>query len=175
MARLTDKTFAQSTAITPTTLIHIVYTGDPSQNPAGSSYKVELNQIAPTIGGYQYYSAVTVTSAQTLTLNSVPVAILPTPGSNKYYDFKVYLEYTYNTSAYTANPIYLIDNTNNRVSNEFDISGMTSSMVLVSNMDTQQKRTTVNSGLTLFSPTTNPTVGKGSLKIKIWYNIVDFG
>ena len=45
MARLTDKTLAQSTAITPTTLIHIVYTGDPSQNVAGSSYKAELNQL----------------------------------------------------------------------------------------------------------------------------------
>jgi hypothetical protein len=64
MARLTDKTFAQSTAITPTTLIHIVYTGDPSQNPAGSSYKVELNQIAPTIGGYQYYSEIVVSNIE---------------------------------------------------------------------------------------------------------------
>jgi hypothetical protein len=45
MARLTEKTLAQSSAITPTTLIHIVYTGDPSQNPAGSSYKAELQQL----------------------------------------------------------------------------------------------------------------------------------
>jgi hypothetical protein len=42
---LTDRTLAQSSAITPTTLIHIVYTGDPSQNPAGSSYKAELQQL----------------------------------------------------------------------------------------------------------------------------------
>jgi hypothetical protein len=45
MARLTDKTLANQTALTPTTLIHIVYTGDPSQNVAGSSYKAELNQL----------------------------------------------------------------------------------------------------------------------------------
>lgn len=45
MARLTDKTLAQQTALTPTTLIHIVYTGDPSQNVAGSSYKAELQQL----------------------------------------------------------------------------------------------------------------------------------
>jgi hypothetical protein len=42
---LTDRTLAQSSAITPTTLIHIVYTGDPSQNIAGSSYKAELQQL----------------------------------------------------------------------------------------------------------------------------------
>ena len=44
---LTDRTLAQASAITPTTLIHIVYTGDPSQNVAGSSYKVTLNQLKP--------------------------------------------------------------------------------------------------------------------------------
>jgi hypothetical protein len=45
MARLTDKTLAQSSAITPTTLIHVVTTGDTSQNSAGSSYKAEFSQI----------------------------------------------------------------------------------------------------------------------------------
>jgi hypothetical protein len=51
MARLTDKTLAQSSAITPTTLIHIVYTGDPSQNIAGSSYKAELQQLGSIFSG----------------------------------------------------------------------------------------------------------------------------
>ena len=44
---LTDRTLAQASAITPTTLIHIVYTGDPSQNIAGSSYKAEVGQLKP--------------------------------------------------------------------------------------------------------------------------------
>ena len=48
---LTDRTLAQSSAITPTTLIHIVYTGDPSQNIAGSSYKAELGQLAGLFSG----------------------------------------------------------------------------------------------------------------------------
>lgn len=43
---LTDRTLAQSSAITPTTLIHIVTTGDTTQNPAGSSYKAELGQLS---------------------------------------------------------------------------------------------------------------------------------
>lgn len=42
---LTDRTLAEASAITPTTLIHIVTTGDASQNPAGSSYKAELGQL----------------------------------------------------------------------------------------------------------------------------------
>jgi hypothetical protein len=48
---LTDRTLANATAITPTTLIHIVYTGDPSQNPAGSSYKAELGQLVGLFSG----------------------------------------------------------------------------------------------------------------------------
>jgi hypothetical protein len=174
MARLTDQTLAQSTALTRTTLIHIVYTGDTSQNPAGSSYKAELNQIATTIGGYQYYSAVTITSSETLTLFSSPVEILPAPGANKYYDFKVYFEYTYNSSPYTSNTLHLVDNTNKRVSKEFYIEG-SDNVILVSNMDAQSNLATVNSNLLLGTTLSDPTGGDGSLKVKIYYNIVDFG
>ena len=48
---LTDRTLAQSSAITPTTLIHIVTTGDTSQNAAGSSYKAELQQLSSIFSG----------------------------------------------------------------------------------------------------------------------------
>ena len=48
---LTDRSLAQSTAITPTTLIHIVTTGDTSQNAAGSSYKAQLQQLIPIFSG----------------------------------------------------------------------------------------------------------------------------
>jgi len=51
MARLTDKTLASTTAITPTTLIYIVTTGDTSQNSAGSGYKAELQQLVSIFGG----------------------------------------------------------------------------------------------------------------------------
>jgi hypothetical protein len=43
MAFLTDRTLA--TGVTPNDLIHIVITGDTSQNPAGSSYKATLGQF----------------------------------------------------------------------------------------------------------------------------------
>ena len=42
---LTQRTLAQQSALTPTTLIHIVTTADTSQNSAGSSYKAQLGQI----------------------------------------------------------------------------------------------------------------------------------
>lgn len=48
---LTDRVLANPTAITPTTLIHIVTTDDVSQNPAGSSYKAELGQLSSLFSG----------------------------------------------------------------------------------------------------------------------------
>jgi hypothetical protein len=66
MARLTDKTLAQLTAITPTTLIHIVTTGDTSQNSAGSSYKAELQQLGSVFAGLSFSGGV-VNGATTFT------------------------------------------------------------------------------------------------------------
>jgi hypothetical protein len=47
MAFLTDRTLA--TGVTPNDLIHIVITGDTSQNPAGSSYKATMGQVLDLI------------------------------------------------------------------------------------------------------------------------------
>lgn len=49
MALLTDQILA--TGVSLTDLIHIVITGDTSQNPAGSSYKATISQLAATITG----------------------------------------------------------------------------------------------------------------------------
>jgi hypothetical protein len=48
---LTDRSLAQSSAITPTTIIHIVTTADTSQSIYGSSYKVELQQLSTIFSG----------------------------------------------------------------------------------------------------------------------------
>ena len=51
MALLTDRTLAASSAITASTLIHIVDVNDFSQNPAGSSYKANLGQLSSFFSG----------------------------------------------------------------------------------------------------------------------------
>jgi len=47
MAFLTDRTLA--TGVTLNDLIHIVITGDTSQNPAGSSYKASIGQVLSNV------------------------------------------------------------------------------------------------------------------------------
>jgi hypothetical protein len=51
MALLTDRTLAASSAITASTLIHIVDVNDFSQNPTGSSYKSNLGQLSSFFSG----------------------------------------------------------------------------------------------------------------------------
>ena len=51
MALLTDRTLAASSAITASTLLHIVDVNDFSQNPAGSSYKANLGQLSSFFSG----------------------------------------------------------------------------------------------------------------------------
>jgi len=50
MALLTSRTLA--TGVTGSDLIHIVITGDTSQNPAGSSYKATIEQVQDYISIY---------------------------------------------------------------------------------------------------------------------------
>lgn len=172
MARLTDKTLAQSTAITRTTLVHIVTTGDTSQNSAGSSYKAELQQLAPTLGGYQYYTAVTVSSAQILTLNSSPVVILPSLSASQYYDFKMYFEYDFGTTGYTGlTTVRLTDDSNNQMSANIDCA-TTNNVVAIWNNN--YNTSLFNTNIKLINGS-DPTSGDGTIKMKVYYNKVNFG
>jgi hypothetical protein len=61
MALLTDLSIAST--ITLNTLIHIVNTGDITQNIAGSSYKTPLSSLVPLFSETTYWSASTGTNA----------------------------------------------------------------------------------------------------------------
>lgn len=94
---LTDRTLAEASAITPTTLIHIVTTADTRQNSAGSSYKAELGQLVGLFSGgsvsgeYLPLSGGTVTGSTSftngLTANTISATTyqnLPISGTHNY-------------------------------------------------------------------------------------------
>lgn len=60
MALLTDQIFA--TGVTSNDLIHIVITGDTSQNPAGSSFKASIGQVISLVTGFTGTSGTSGTS-----------------------------------------------------------------------------------------------------------------
>jgi hypothetical protein len=175
MARLTDKTTA--TAVTQNSLVHIVNTNDVTQNSAGSSYKAELGQVAEVIGGFQYYSAVTITSSDILVSNTVPFEILPDPGTNSYYDAKFIMEYTYNTTSYVSgNDTVITDGTNN-VHYIGDVGAFTTDTIniLQGIESVTSQRMYPNLPLFFFTLSGDPTTGDGEILLKIWYTIRTFG
>jgi hypothetical protein len=176
MARLTDKTTA--TAVTLNSLVHIVNTGDTSQNSTGSSYKADLGQLGDAMGGYQYYTAVTISSAQILSSNSSPIQILPTPGAGKYYDAKFIVEYTYNTTQYvSANNTVITDGTTNPYV-LFALSSYSTDKVFISqsmNGTSSSNGISTNTSLSLKTLTADPTTGNGTMLIKVWYSIRTLG
>ena len=87
--KLTDRVLA--TGVTLNDLIHIVIPTDPTDDPAGSSYKATIQQLVNLVSGITEpsYTAVTITSSDILNSNSTPFEILPNPGVNNYYDLKI--------------------------------------------------------------------------------------
>lgn len=176
MARLTDKTTA--TAVTLNSLVHIVNTGDTSQNSTGSSYKADLGQLGDAMGGYQYYTAITISSAQILSSNSTPVELLPTPGSGKYYDAKFIVEYTLNTTPYVSfNNTVITDGTTNPYIICVLGSYSTDKVFISQSMNglSSSNGISTNSSLFLETLTADPTTGDGEFLVKIWYSIRTLG
>jgi len=175
MARLTDKTTA--TAVTLNSLVHIVNTGDTTQNTSGSSYKADLGQLGVAMGGYQYYTAVTITSAQTQTSYTTPVEVLPNPGVNSYYDVKFIMEYTFNTTQYTSGGVsYITDGISNLYALG-DISNFTGDTItIIQSVELEStNKITPNNPLYFYSDNANPTTGDGEILLKIWYTLRTMG
>jgi hypothetical protein len=173
MARLTDKTTA--TAVTLNSLVHIVNTNDISQSSTGSSYKADLGQLGVAMGGYQYYTAITVTSAEILTSNSSPVELLPNPGAGNYYDAKYVSEFTYNTTTYIGGIVSITDSNLGSIYQIGDFATMTSDLISIKISTEAQLQMIPNSPIYLYTASSDPTTGDGEFLIKIWYSIKTMG
>ena len=137
------------------------------------------------------YIEVNITSAQILTLGSTPVSILSTPGANKYYEYYGEAEYTHVSTAYTlANDLLgvlgentysgglihpgLINSARNQVSqftSSGPVDGTTSGDEYYGSFAKQP-----NEGVVLATLNgTEPTLGDGTILVKIWYKVRTFG
>ena len=172
--KLTDRVLASG--VTLNDLIHIVIPTDTTDDPAGSSYKADIGQVANAIGGYQYYSAITISSADILTLNSIPVELLPSPGVGKYYDTKMIFEYTFNTTPYTTIGSINVTDGTNIVYETFNLTVLGNDTIFIAqSMTNPTFFLNLNTPLYLTTPITDPTSGDGTMLIKIWYSIRTVG
>ena len=175
MSKLTTRTLASGVTIND--LIHIVITGDTSQDSSGSSYKANIGQVAEGIGGYQYYTEVTVSSAEILTLSSTPIELLPAPGVGNYYDIKLILEYTFNTTPYVSGigDVIITDGTN-IIYDMFSLNSIGADIVyMTQSMNGPGYLVFPNNSIYLEQQNVDPTSGDGEMLLKIWYSIRSLG
>lgn len=168
-------------------------------------WRTETNGSCATGGGGTslLYKEVPISSAQILTIGTIPVELLPQLPQGQYYDnIKINLEYNHVTTSYTdPNGVIYIQSENgigpfSAIINNPVISNSNSTVtVVIANPSTEGTINTVqrntflpsgdilditNSDLAIFmlgakTPPFNPSGGDGTMLVKIWYEIRNMG
>lgn len=130
------------------------------------------------------YTEVDITSAEIKNIFSVPKDLLTTSGVGTYYDIvSLIFEYTHVTTPYTfANEYKLLYDTDeiafisksltaNSTNRVVSVQGFNANVGVGGTLHSTHK---LNTKVTLTAPS-NPTIGNGTIKVKITYKIVTFG
>jgi hypothetical protein len=128
------------------------------------------------------YQETDVTPSEIFNIGTSPISILPTLTGNKYYDTVTSIEYTFGTAAYTCSTFptnkILLETTNGNLgySSLLNITTDVSSFQAIFNKTPLASVTCFNDGLVLTSQGTDAyTTGDGTIKVKVWYKIINFG
>lgn len=150
-------------------------------------FKTSAAQVLPIFSEYNYdYIKVPVSSSQILNMGNTPISLLAAPGAGFYYDIpKIIIEYTYNTAPYSTSAKQLVMSnaqvaiveqtiitaTSNRVAiiepTKYDASASPYIVHNVSQLNRALEFSTIDAS--------DPTLGSGTMNIKIWYKIRSFG
>jgi len=159
---------------------------------ARSNSKTEvytIEDIAETLGGGSDYTEtiVNISSAQILSMGTSPIELLPDPGLDKYYDIdKIVIEYTKGTTDYTTSPLAVfygnfIKQIKNTLSGDLKQFAIIRDLYLT-DLDIPNEYVTTRVGweqtgaveLSTFD-NVNPTLGDGTLRVKIYHKTLTFG
>lgn len=146
-----------------------------------AAYKYDFKELLNDVDGLLFdYKEVDVSSTEILSCGSTPVVLLPATGAtNKYYDFKIYVEYTAGTDAYSmGSPFAIQQGTTNKM--PFGLLGFATQNAIAIVQYSFATLTAYyfypNQDLVLTTLSgADPTLGNGTLKLKIYYKIKTFG
>jgi hypothetical protein len=135
--------------------------------------------VGPSAFGPIFHARQTLTSAQILASNTNPITIVPAPGpGNIIVPIEATMTLNFNTTAYTSagSPsIYYAENLTTMITgSSFSLTGTVSSIQggRALTAGPWPLSTTTNNSVVFFTPTSNPTVGDGTVDIDIWFTIV---
>jgi hypothetical protein len=127
------------------------------------------------------YQETDIESAEILNIGTSPVLILPALVGNKYYDTITSMEYTFGTAPYTGSVSpnvslrLAISSSNTGYSDNLNIHSNTSSFQAIFSKDPIGP-TCFNDGIILSNQINQDyTTGDGTIKVKVWYKIINFG
>jgi hypothetical protein len=129
--------------------------------------------VSDLIDGLTTYLETDISSAELLAIFTTPKTILAAPGAGMYYKYRAILEYDYGTAIYTTSgggELYLSQGNadcyfpNNAIKQIFNTASE----------GTFYGFAAMNTALILTSQS-NPTLGDGTCKLKLWYTIETFG
>lgn len=139
----------------------------------------DLNDTMFGGSGQTIEASLSLTSAQILTLNSVPIDIIAAPGVGKYIEvISASISFTYVSAVYTTNLILQLINTGADVS-QFEsllslASVLSKNIKFVQTAEAAAVSTQIitNTALQVKVKTGNPAAGDGTAIIKLLYRIV---
>lgn len=158
-------------------------------NALYSSYHINFDQLttnasmsvsAQNTDGIHYYTPyqyteIDISSAEILNLGTNPIELLPAPGVGKYYEHVISLEYTYNTSTYTPLRLEIVCGGVVAVTDGGFLGALENRATVISNSNIGESISLNTNVILRGEGSSNPTNGDGTLKVKIWYRIVNFG
>jgi hypothetical protein len=156
----------------PTGTIAVTQAANTNNTTVATTAYVDRTQIFP--------ASLSLTSAEILTLNTTPITIVAAPGAGKYIEvISATGEYTFITAAYTANTVLQLINTGATNPIAINQAILTGTVNLIYQFNVAASTTQVtatqiltNTALQVKVQTGNPSLGSGTVKIKVLYRIV---
>lgn len=161
------------------------YLGD-----SGGDISEKVGATVSALGGGSEYTEtiVNISSAQILAMGDTPIELLPLSGSSKYYDIPyIIIEYVRVSSHYTLtevlkvtggavlliDPALITSGASNQAIIVYNSPYLTTSIAGAFSITS---KLSFNLGLYLTtSDSENPTVGSGTLRVKIYHKTITFG
>ncbi len=155
----------------------------------GLSDVYTIEDINDTVGSGYTETIVNISSAQILAMGDTPIELLAAPTAGTYYEYYGFLEYSHNTTAYTFNDQIVIGNSSTYGGCYCHSSLITNSANRVFQFDSTpegQEPQGVSLNVAYPIPTgeavkiftyngNNPTLGDGTLRVKIYHKTITFG